>query len=136
MKCTYCDEEIDEGQLRSYCSMKLGIANGPAAREKAPCRRCSHPQVIRAFAREFITIHAPSAMPMTVTADPVPPPRRRGRGDSPHHVDPEVGHGVLEMYVCRRCGFTEWYCRDPQNIPIGVEYGTELLEPEAASPYR
>jgi len=44
--------------------------------------------------------------------------------------------GVLEMYVCRKCGYIEWYCSDPQNVPIGPQFMTELVEQPGDGPYR
>ncbi|MGN6105742.1 MAG: hypothetical protein ACTHU0_11600 [Kofleriaceae bacterium] len=46
------------------------------------------------------------------------------------------GHGVLEMYICARCGFIEWYCQDPESIPIGPEYMTEIIDHAPDEPYR
>ncbi len=44
--------------------------------------------------------------------------------------------GLLEMYVCRRCGYVEWYCSDPQNIPVGPQFMTDLVEQADGGPYR
>jgi hypothetical protein len=44
--------------------------------------------------------------------------------------------GVFEAYVCRACGYTDLYARDPASIPIGREYNTELVELPEAPPYR
>lgn len=38
-----------------------------------------------------------------------------------------VPHGVLKMFVCRGCGYTQWFADDPDKIPIGKEYMTRLL---------
>ncbi len=39
----------------------------------------------------------------------------------------ERAHGFIEAYVCRACGATELFTRDAASIPIGPEYGTELI---------
>ncbi len=39
-----------------------------------------------------------------------------------------MARGWLEAYVCRACGFVEWYCCDPDKLPIGPEYMTELVD--------
>lgn len=44
--------------------------------------------------------------------------------------------GMLEAYVCQRCGFTEWYTVEPEKIPIGEEYATELIDVGPQEPYR
>lgn len=45
-------------------------------------------------------------------------------------------HGSLETYVCKGCGFVEWYCQDPESVPIGPEYMTELVDYDSGTPYR
>jgi hypothetical protein len=51
-------------------------------------------------------------------------------------IHPRSGFGVLEIYVCRRCGFVEWYCQKPEEIPIGPEYMTEEIDVTGDGPYR
>ena len=51
-------------------------------------------------------------------------------------IHPRSGFGVIEGYACRRCGFVEWYCQDPNEIPIGPEYMTEEIDAEGTSPFR
>ena len=33
-------------------------------------------------------------------------------------------------------GFVEWWAQQPEDIPIGTEYGTELVDVTATPPYR
>jgi len=49
---------------------------------------------------------------------------------------PTEGYGVFEAYICRQCGFVDWYCQDPGKIPIGPEYMTEEFNADSAEPYR
>lgn len=122
--CMYCGNPAGDVAVCTYCSQRLGLSQGAGVRGADPCRRCNHPQLAM-------------PMPMGVTADPVPDTNLiRSRVTGVAHVDPERVHGVLEMYVCRRCGFTEWFCRDPENIPIGEQYGTELIDVSPTTPYR
>jgi len=51
-------------------------------------------------------------------------------------ADPSRPIGILELYVCTQCGFSEWYCRNPKDIPIGEELGTELIDVGPREPYR
>lgn len=44
--------------------------------------------------------------------------------------------GLVEAYVCRGCGYTELYTKDPSKIPIDGEYVRELVGPEKDDPYR
>ena len=43
------------------------------------------------------------------------------------------GLGVFECYICKRCGFVDWYCQDPEHIPIGKQYMTEEVDAAASS---
>lgn len=51
-------------------------------------------------------------------------------------ADTRRSFGLLEMYVCRGCGYIEWYCSDPQTVPIGPQFMTELVEQSPDGPYR
>ena len=46
--------------------------------------------------------------------------------------------GLLETYICKKCGFVEWYCIDTHNIPIGPHTMTEEIDYAARgdTPYR
>ena len=58
-----------------------------------------------------------------------------GREEAP--IDSRKACGYLEQYICRKCGFIEWYCNDPEHIPIGPQYMTELVDYGARdTPYR
>jgi len=37
--------------------------------------------------------------------------------------------GDLDAGVCRRCGYVELYCTDPEKIPIDGVYVRELVGP-------
>jgi rubrerythrin len=139
--CKFCENEVTDTVLCNACRSKLGLVSGGGARSKLPCQRCNHPEHVRALARELTTSPGQSgereAVPMSVTLEPIA--NRTFFMDRPDGVRPGTFtrvHGVLDMYVCRKCGFTEWYCRAPQSIPIGEEYGTEIVTSETDSPYR
>jgi hypothetical protein len=72
--------------------------------------------------------------PMTLTMDS--PAfgwgERKTRPDVP---DPGNGRGLLEAYVCRGCGFVEWYCLDPESIQLGPEYMAQEFDC-GGEPYR
>jgi hypothetical protein len=34
----------------------------------------------------------------------------------------------LTMYVCRSCGFVQWFADDPRSVPIDEEHHTRLVE--------
>lgn len=50
--------------------------------------------------------------------------------------DLEQPFGLLEAYVCRACGHTELFAREPEQIPIGPEHGTELIVVPGDGTYR
>ena len=43
--------------------------------------------------------------------------------------NPSYGIGELLLHICKSCGFAEWYVSDPESIPIGEDYRTELIKP-------
>ena len=139
--CKYCPNFADEGELCAPCREKLGLVAGTGTRPHVPCQRCNHPEHVRALARELQVSNVPyesaAAIPMTVTMAPIA--IRTFFRDRPAGVRPgwfADAYGILDMYVCRKCGLTEWYCRDPESIPIGDEYGTEVVSTEGETPYR
>jgi hypothetical protein len=48
----------------------------------------------------------------------------------------QQSYGTLEVYVCVGRGFLEWYCQDPESIPIGPEYMTDAIDYGERTPYR
>jgi hypothetical protein len=82
------------------------------------CSKCGGSDVIRSLPAEYG--HNDFERPMTVTAEP----RWVMSGRNPHN-----GRGRLSMYVCRDCGYVEWYVQDPQDIPLGEEYQTARVPP-------
>jgi hypothetical protein len=77
----------------------------------------------------------PEAAPMTATLRPDVTTRAL-LGTSVAYPSIHGGAGQLEMYICRTCGLVEWHCVDPEAIPIGSEYMTEVVDHSPASPYR
>ena len=80
------------------------------------CPKCSHHEVIRTKAADYAENSREKEM--AVTADP----RWLQLGRNPSYP-----HGVLYTYTCRSCGFTEWYAENPEEIPIGEKYETEMV---------
>ena len=43
--------------------------------------------------------------------------------------------GIFTAYVCRACGYSQWFAQNPAAIPVGE--GTRVLKgPEPEGPYR
>lgn len=138
--CKFCPLRLTGGEVEvcKACKAKLGLVSGGVIRPLIPCQRCHHPELVRAPAREFTTSPGDTgqreALPMAVTSAAKPIVSVWTGAGKGAEANPSQFAGVLEMYVCRGCGFTEWYCRDPLSIPIGEEYGTELLDLGAKPP--
>ncbi len=124
------------------CADRIGlIPMPPSRRPRAPCDRCNKSSFIRVIPREHSTTrvgdgNAQVSAPMYVTHMP-----DTYRGFFSSEVKPvaveESGIGLLEVYVCRGCGATEWYCVDVEKIPIDPHLMTELIEyGDGDGPYR
>ena len=50
--------------------------------------------------------------------------------------DLDVPRGELEVLFCRACGKVDWFVKAPNRVPIGEQFGTELVEADPATPYR
>jgi hypothetical protein len=86
------------------------------------CALCSHNEVIQAAAVDFIG--QGGQRPVSVTT------QATWSGSHPPL-------GILNMWVCRRCGFTQWFAFEPEKVPLGEEYSTRLIRgTEQAGPYR
>lgn len=44
--------------------------------------------------------------------------------------------GLVEAYICRRCGFTEFFTKDVDKIPVDGEFVRELKGADDSDPYR
>lgn len=128
-RCLACGAELlstHRTGLCSTCREDLGLnhPSAPAQRERKPCARCGNRQIIRAQVRDVSALGLRSA---ALTSDV----------HAAGTVDMTRPRGLLEAYTCRRCGFTEWYAQQPEDIPIGPAYGTELIDlDDDGGPYR
>lgn len=93
---------------------------------KGRCPLCDHREVLASEAREFAADSNGAVMSVTYDA------RWVQTGHNAKH-----GHGNLWMYVCRGCGYTQWFASDPMSIPVGDEYRTTLVRaPKGEGPFR
>ncbi len=81
------------------------------------CPQCGHNEIIEAAQTEFAG--GPGLMRRCVTYDE----RWVLPGQNPNH-----GHGPLYLYVCRKCGFSQWYATTPESIPISEGHRTRLIK--------
>ena len=133
-RCAVCDRMLLPGaeEQRSVCedcARKAGaIAMPPPRRRATPCTKCNHTKLVRVIPRELVDDFAG---PMFAAYRFL-----RWQDHAARPIDPRAGYGVLEAYICKQCGFVEWYCRAPEAIPIGPEYMTEDIDLDAGPPYR
>ena len=124
-RCAVCSRMLLPGveEQRSVCE-PCALAGGaidmpPPRRRPAPCGKCNHMKLVR-------------VIPRGLARDSVGPMFATYR----FPVEPREGFGVFEAYICKKCGFVEWYCHAPEEIPIGPEYMTEEIDLEGDAPYR
>ncbi len=78
---------------------------------------CGHKEIIAATPGEFygdLAVEAEAAV--TYHPRAILPGRNFGHP-----------YGLLRMYVCRSCGFTQTFAENPEEIPIGEKYKTRKV---------
>jgi hypothetical protein len=137
--CASCGKSLEgrPGPLCAVCEGKSGLRPAGAMRRLSPCVKCGHRVLIRAQVRERGSVSGSDttrerAAPLAVTYATGEEYKMTGllSFDKIPSLAPDLDQpfGILEAYVCRSCGFTEWYARDPEQIPIGDVFGTQLVE--------
>ena len=53
-----------------------------------------------------------------------------------HRSSVVMAAGLVEAYACAACGFTEFYIRDPDLIPVDGKHVREVKGPENKGPFR
>lgn len=154
--CPLCDLcQLRDGAERAMnactvCALELGLVPmAHSRRPPVPCVRCNGMRFVRALPREHtgvglrfdVPTTTPNVLrsvsaPAVVTHEPQTTWKLDGRGRQAVPVDIRSGFGRLEMFICRGCGFVEWYCADPEAIPIGPHYLTEDIDYSGQTPYR
>jgi hypothetical protein len=91
---------------------------------KGTCPLCGHNEIVQAAPVEW----AHGVGPVLLAAS-----HERGLLGP----KPQKPFGALNVFVCRRCGFAQWFAFEPGDIPIGEDFGTRLIRgPESGGPYR
>jgi hypothetical protein len=143
MNCRICGEggeDLGAIGICETCRRRLGLREpGPPLRPSRPCTRCEGTSFVRSWSlRERAPygrdIVHPHLAPLAITFAPAV----RGGVWSLRTAEPtrSTPVGIIEAYVCRGCGFTELYTDGAADIPIGPEYGTELIEVPTGGPFR
>ena len=94
------------------------------------CPLCDHHEIIEATVTEFSGEYSEQQRPLAVAHGTRHVLLAGERPDADKPV------GLLNQCICRRCGFVQWFASEPGRIPIGMEYGTRLVQTPAAAPYR
>jgi len=119
------------------CATTLGVIElGPPRRPARPCDRCNGMQFVRIVPREKGVHTSPGQDYARATIEPFAlafaPHITTGLLGGVHVHVPEASdyasRGIVETYVCVTCGFVEWYCLDPRNIPLGPEYMSDFVD--------
>lgn len=142
--CRICSERREElGSIGvcATCRQRLGIREpGPPLRPPRPCTRCEGTTFVRSWSlRERAPygrdIVHPHLAPLAIAFEPA---LRTSLGWGLRMAEPSKSKpvGILEAYVCRGCGLTELYTEGAAEIPIGPEYGTELIDVGGDGPFR
>lgn len=151
--CSFCHQAMfyrsdHEVGIHQSCMQRFGLqARPPSRRLPVGCARCEHPILIRCLVRErgaqvegsqgayayLAPLQVTFAREVKTSVGFFWAETRTQELASPDFRRPV---GMLETYVCQRCGFTEWFTVEPEKLPIGPEYGTVVLDATPASPYR
>jgi hypothetical protein len=148
-RCPLCDRPTiasdDERAMQACrdCATVIGIIPMPPPRRPSvPCGRCNHMVFIRVIPREHSTqrlgdSNTQLSAPLYVTH--MPTKHEGWFATRPTEVEIEKkGVGLLEAYICKKCGAVEWYCVDAHNIPLGPHTMSEEIDFAARGdgPYR
>lgn len=132
--CRIC-EKPSETPVCDTCRDKAGLPPpAPPLRPPSPCARCAHPEIVRVQMRERSSpqkgdYNSELARPLAMTWGLSTALKGFIALERVTVSEPDFGElfGLVEAYVCRRCGATELFTRAPEDIPLGPEHGTELM---------
>jgi predicted nucleic-acid-binding Zn-ribbon protein len=96
-------------------------------RENRRCPKCNHAEILllKRVAGELVYMSRPPGQAASPPLVPgAPAPASTWRRASPR-----------EAYICRACGFTEYYTLDVESIPVDGDL-VALLSSEPGGPYR
>jgi hypothetical protein len=86
------------------------------------CPLCDHREIIKATPREFSRSHV---LRLATAYD------RGWTG-----VDKNGGHGYLQQFCCRSCGYSQFFAESPHTIPIDDEHETSMIRGPEKQLYR
>jgi hypothetical protein len=90
---------------------------------KGSCPLCRHHEIIAALPGDFDALDERTLAVSYAIVD--------GARDA------RFPRGLLVAYICRRCGYLQWFADKPDEIPIGKRYKTRLVRgPSPRGPFR
>jgi hypothetical protein len=95
---------------------------------KGTCPLCNHNEILEAKPADVVGGH------QVRNTKKVPPGAQgwvlMGSNSNDHY-------GPLTVYVCRSCGFAQWFAGDPGEIPASDYFQTRVIKgPETEGPFR
>ena len=143
MTCRICGESgeaLGTIGICGTCRQRLGLREPEAPlRPARPCARCGGTKFVRSWSlRERAPyghdIVHPHLAPLALAFAPAV----RGGFWALRTAEPtrSTPVGIIEAYACRGCGLTELSTTGVADIPIGPEYGTELIDVAGDGPFR
>ena len=118
------------------CRDRLGLIPMPPPRRRAaPCKRCNGMKFVRVIPREYgefgnSTSYPGEVMPMTATQLPNVHGKRLAASSRDRRPRPA---GELHLHRLR---LRRVVLPDPERIPIGPEFMTEVVDYDQSGPYR
>ena len=128
------------------CVTALGLTKLPPPRRPAlPCPRCGVCiKFVRVVPRRDITldnaslwagtslsavrlVFVPDAATYDLSVSSRPAIGAMPAGRAVYGPDLASPRGILSRYICTACGFVDQFCDEPDAIPIGPEYMTDLI---------
>jgi len=96
------------------------------------CPLCFHDEIVRATPEAIDDSDEGRSYVLTVTHA-----RSEQLSGMVLGLRPPVTFGIIEAYICRRCGYIQSFAREPGKIPIGEKYETTLIRgAKDRGPYR
>lgn len=147
-RCATCGCAIQatgpQPQICAECGAKSGLPRpAPPLRSPSPCARCGHREIVRVQMRDRTSRQGGEqnvevVRPLALTWGHSEEYKALFSFEKVRSAQPALDQpfGLLEAYVCRDCGHTELFARDPGAIPIGPGFGTELLVAPSDGSYR
>ncbi len=97
------------------------------------CPLCGHDEILATRPVEFSgEFHTPRAMHVAWGRKT----ERAWLEGERDVLDQERPYGALAIFVCRACGFAQWFADNPGEIPVGDDAETRLVRGKKSPPYR